>query len=213
MRGIETIIKKYLPRSLWGPLRKLKSALFVNVGVGHAWHPVSIPPAIKVSETSKCRDSLSPYCVGMGIDVGFGGDPISPSAIAMDLPNKYADYAGFPQHLAGNAGDLYWFQDGVLDWVYSSHVLEDFAKPEEIFAEWLRVVRVNGRVVLFLPDEQKYRAHCKKTAAIPNRHHHHADFSPGWLLERLNSVPGWALEHLREDVGVYSFEIVFRKTQ
>jgi len=45
-----------------------------------------------VSETSKCRDSLAPFCNGDGVDIGYGGDPIVPNAICMDLPDSYAKY-------------------------------------------------------------------------------------------------------------------------
>ena len=58
--------------------------------------------------------------------MGFGGDPIVPNAICMDLPKKYAHYEGHPQHLHGSADNLNWFKDNSLDWVYSSHVFEDF---------------------------------------------------------------------------------------
>jgi len=39
------------------------------------------------SETSKCRSRLARYCVGAGIDIGAGGDPIVPTAVIVDLHN------------------------------------------------------------------------------------------------------------------------------
>ena len=42
------------------------------------------------SETSKCRPRLAKFCVGYGIDIGPGGDPIVPAAIRVDLPNPYS---------------------------------------------------------------------------------------------------------------------------
>ena len=35
------------------------------------------------SETSAVRDLLAPYCAGDGLDLGYGGDPIVPHAIAL----------------------------------------------------------------------------------------------------------------------------------
>ena len=36
-------------------------------------------------ETASCRPSLSKWCIGMGLDIGFGGtDPIVPTAICID---------------------------------------------------------------------------------------------------------------------------------
>ena len=102
----------------------------------------------KISETSKCRQSLSRFCVGDGLDVGYGGDPIVPHAICMDLPEAYARYENHVQHLHGDATDLRWFRDGTLDFIYSSHVLEDFENTEPVLTEWLRVIRSGGHLVL-----------------------------------------------------------------
>ena len=41
------------------------------------------------SETSRCRERLRHFCCGYGIDVGYGGDTIIPSAITVDLPTPY----------------------------------------------------------------------------------------------------------------------------
>lgn len=91
------------------------------------------------SETSKCRARLAPFCVGTGIDVGPGGDPITETAIRVDLPNPYS-HAGFlPPQFTGDTGGLPWFRDETLDYVYSSHLLEDFEDPKPILVEWLRV--------------------------------------------------------------------------
>src|SRR5215475_12871263 len=100
------------------------------------------------SETSAAADILAPYCEGMGLDLGFGGLPIKDSAITVDLKPPY-DWLKSPQHLTGDARRLYWFQDGVLDYVYSSHLLEDFPPRDTlgIVREWLRVLKVEGRLI------------------------------------------------------------------
>jgi predicted SAM-dependent methyltransferase len=167
-------------------------------------------PPPKVSETSKCRASLAPYCVGDGLDIGYGGDPIVPTAICMDLPDRYAAYADHPQHLAGDAADLRWFRDGSLDYVYSSHVLEDFEDTGPVLREWLRVLRPGGHLVLYLPDEQTYRAHCARQGKPPNPHHVHADFGPSRMRELIADLDVEVV-HERFPVGIYSFELVLRK--
>lgn len=164
----------------------------------------------RVSETSKCRASLAPFCVGNGVDVGYGGDPIVPHAISMDLPSPYAAYARHPQHLHGDARQLRWFADGSLDFVYSSHVLEDFDDTAAVLDEWLRVLVPGGHLVLFLPDEPTYRAHCQRRGQPPNPHHIHDDFGPD-TLRRLAAERPVEVCHFRFPVGVYSFEMVLRK--
>ena len=73
------------------------------------------------SETSKCRSSLARFCKGNGLDVGYGGDPIVPTAICLDLYTPYAHYHTHPQHLHGDASNLHWFTDECLDYIYSTH--------------------------------------------------------------------------------------------
>ncbi|MFT5882554.1 MAG: SAM-dependent methyltransferase [Crocinitomicaceae bacterium] len=166
-----------------------------------------------VSETSKVRHRLAQYCVGDGIDVGYGGDPVLETAIAMDLPLKYAAYASKPQHLHGDAANLLWFREGVLDYVYSSHVLEDFEDTEAVLREWIRVLRVGGRVVLFLPDESAYRAYCQSQGKPPNAHHVHDDFGAQYLKQVFQRIGGVQVVHEDFPVGIYSFEMVIEKNR
>lgn len=167
-------------------------------------------PTTTISETSKCRATLARFCEGDGVDIGFGGDPIVPSAIAMDLPERYASYKKNPQHLHGDAADLRWFRDESLDYVFSSHVLEDFEDTGAVVREWLRVLRPGGRLVLFLPDEQTYRAHCRRNGKKPNEHHVHDNFGLHHVKSCLPA--GVEIEYERFPVGIYSFELVVRKT-
>ena len=86
-------------------------------------------PAVSyASETSKCRARLSPFCLGYGLDLGFGGDPINTAAIRVDTPKPYAYTGDAPVQLGGDARVLHWFRDGVRDYIYSSHLLEDFSE-------------------------------------------------------------------------------------
>lgn len=163
------------------------------------------------SETSKCRESLARYCEGDGMDIGFGGDPIVPHAICMDLPIPYARYKRHVQHLHGSADDLRWFRDESLDWVFSSHVLEDFGETGKVLEEWLRVVRRGGHVALYLPDEQTYRAHCRSQGKPPNAHHIHTHFGLAFVKQALAHRSDIEFVHERFPVGIYSFELVLRK--
>src|SRR4030081_512897 len=78
------------------------------------------------SETSKCRPRLASYCQGYGLDIGPGGDPITNHAIRVDLELPYSSVGQHPVQLGGDASELIWFRDKIFDFVYSSHVLEDF---------------------------------------------------------------------------------------
>jgi predicted SAM-dependent methyltransferase len=170
-----------------------------------------LPCIKKVSETSKCRVSLAPFCTGDGVDVGFGGDPIVPNAICMDMPEAYAKYVEHVQHLHGDAQNLHWFRDECLDFLYSSHVLEDFTDTRVVLDEWLRVLKPNGNLVLYLPDEQAYRTHCRNHGKEPNVHHTHEHFSLSYVKKCLAHRKDIEVIHERFLVGIYSFELVVKK--
>ncbi|OGV69567.1 MAG: hypothetical protein A2283_02055 [Lentisphaerae bacterium RIFOXYA12_FULL_48_11] len=163
------------------------------------------------SETAKVRQALKHFCIGNGPDVGFGGDPITDTAICIDLPNRYAAYQNAPQHLQGDAQSLPWFKDKSMDYVYSSHVLEDFENTRTVLDEWIRVLRVGGSLVLFLPDEQAYRNHCKSQNKPPNVHHVHLDFSLDLVKSILLKRGDMEIIHEKSPSHIYSFELIARR--
>jgi len=163
------------------------------------------------SETSRCRSNLAKYCMGDGLDLGYGGEAINETAICVDMPRKYCNYLDQPQHLHGDARNLHWFKDDVFDYVYSSHLLEDFDDTESVLKEWVRVVKPGGKIILFLPDEQTYRKHCEKTNQPPNCMHKHDDFSLEYMERIILKIGGLEIEYKKYPVAKYSFELVFRK--
>lgn len=167
------------------------------------------------SETSKARPRLSKFCQGNGLDLGYGGDPIVPSAITVDLPIAYTKVGGYPQNLAGDARKLYWFRDNVLDYVYASHLLEDFpaAETPRVLREWLRVIKVGGVLVLYGPDQQAYLARCRRLGRTPNAAHKNEKFGLEYLKKVLEQdFPGrYSILHEIGLVDEYCFDLVVRK--
>ena len=163
------------------------------------------------SETSKCRLRLIKFCRGAGLDLGYGGDPITPCSINVDLPQPYTKLGTGPKHLSGNATDLYWFRDNVLDFVYSSHLLEDFENTREVLTEWFRVIRPGGNLVLFCPDQQKYLKHCENHGQPPNYSHKIAEFSLNYVKRIIEDMGIADIIHETELINIYSWELVARK--
>jgi predicted SAM-dependent methyltransferase len=167
------------------------------------------------SETAKHRARLAPFCEGFGVDIGFGGDPIIPTAIRMDLESPYAAAGDQGVQLGGDCRNLIWFKDDILDFAYSSHVLEDFdiIQTEHIMREWTRVLKVGGKLVLLQPDQQRYLAYCRENNHPPNPHHSIDHFSLAYVTEiaaRLGNLEAVASAN---DLDEYSFFVVFKKTK
>jgi len=172
-----------------------------------------------MSETSSCRSRLSEYCVGYnGLDVGYGGDPIIPSAICIDRAEddgRRSHVGQHPTHLVGDATKLSWFKSNSLDWVYSSHVLEDFDDTAAVLEEWLRVIKPGGNLILFLPDQAVYAAHCKTHGTLPNLAHKHADFGLSYMKAQMKKI-GYVDDDIVHALwpvpgNDYSFDLVIRK--
>jgi predicted SAM-dependent methyltransferase len=169
------------------------------------------PPRHYPSETSKARSRLAPYCTGYGVDLGFGGDAISEHAIRVDLPRPYTYVGSQSVQLGGDARDLYWFCNGVLDFVYSSHLLEDYEDTEGALREWLRVLKPGGRLIILCPDEQRFREHCRTTGQPYNPYHKQEHFSLEHVKTVLRRLGQDRFIHENPVVDIYAWELVCEK--
>ena len=174
-----------------------------------------IMKSVHQSETSKHRARLAPYCEGYGIDIGYGGDPITPDAIRMDLKYPYGATGNLGVQLGGDCKNLVWFKDETLDYAYSSHVLEDFdvTQTEHVMREWARILKVGGRLVLLQPDQPRYIAYCRKHNEPPNAHHSIDHFSLKYVIEVANRIGNLEVVASEDHLDEYSFFVVFAKTK
>ncbi len=94
----------------------------------------------------------SHYFVGHGLDVGGAPDPLSAfqpffplmtGCDTWDLPHSDG------QFLASVADETY-------DFLHSSHCLEHLVDPVVSLANWLRVLKPGGHMVVTVPDEDMY---------------------------------------------------------
>jgi SAM-dependent methyltransferase len=130
-----------------------------------------------ISETGKYRHLTAHYCVGCGVDVASQGDPVVPWAINFELPE--AEFAYYnsnhkprgPIQLSGHADKLP-FNDSSLDFVYSSHLLEDFTDWTPVLREWVRVLKPGGHLVILIPDRERWLAALER-GQNPNDFHRH----------------------------------------
>jgi len=85
---------------------------------------------------------------GLGVDIGCGTNRLSKRIMTIDT----FDYGSEPDMLCD--GRKLPFSSNKLDFIFSSHCLEDFPPKEilNVFNEWLRCIKINGYLVLLLPD-------------------------------------------------------------
>jgi len=162
-------------------------------------------------ESNKVSEKFKTYLKGMGLEIGFGGYAINKNSINMDLPQAYAYTGNDIQHLAGDCRNLYWFQNNVLDYIVSSHTLEDFLNTESILQEWQRIVKINGYIALYLPNQIAYVKSCEKRGSLPNVAHKINNFSLEYLIDITNKMGNLKLVHSTGIINEYSFEAVFKK--
>lgn len=135
------------------------------------------------SETSKWRHLITPYIRGNVVELASGGDPVVPYALQVELsPESYATYNS-NQPLRG---PVQWrddkaifnlpFKNGVVDTLFSSHLLEDFADWEPLLKEWVRVLkRPGGRLIICVPDKKRW-SQAVANGQPPNCSHRHESY-------------------------------------
>lgn len=176
--------------------------------------PLALPP--QTSETSQHRALLAPFCVGSGLDIGHGGDPITDTAIRFDLPTPYTAVGPrLPSHLTGDCRHLP-FRPNTLDFIYSSHLVEDFTYKDlaSVLAEWLECLKSGGHLIILAPDQQKFLAHCARTGQGTNDAHKESNFSFDTFYNVLVSLQSFVPTTLvvgYKDLPPYSWAGVWKK--
>jgi SAM-dependent methyltransferase len=171
-----------------------------------------ITPENNKGETSTCRHSLARWCVGSGVDIGFGGHaPIVDTALTSDQYPAPWFGSGWPNQLCLDAFCRLPFSDNSLDYIYSSHCLEDAIDTAGVLSDWCRVLRPGGVLVLFLPDQKTYEADCAKKGTEPNPDHKHWNFGMEYTISCLPNTVKVIHKAFPLDYNPYSFELVAMK--
>jgi ADP-heptose:LPS heptosyltransferase/predicted SAM-dependent methyltransferase len=136
------------------------------------------------NESGKIKWEIVPWTRGRGLDLGCGIQKTFPHFIGVDNRKDQAlfGHAINPDIVVQSAAELPMFASGSMDFVFSSHLLEHFPleKPDptrwanpiaremakrsmleehtasEALREWMRVLKRDGYLVLYVPDEEQY---------------------------------------------------------
>ncbi len=184
-----------------------------------------LPPdviATAYSETAKYRHLTAKYCYmaddipGCGVDVASQGDRVVPWAVSLDLPiEEYNPYNSSqppkgPIHIRGHAEHLP-FESDSLNFVYSSHLMEDFLDWEPVMREWQRVLIKGGNLIILIPEKVGWEA-AMTAGQMANPFHRHE----GTLGEMSAMAVKIGMEVIEERMtnqfpGDYTIMGVFRK--
>lgn len=155
-------------------------------------------------ESKKIVWEAAPYLSGKGLDIGCGTFKVLPQALGVD--NDMTSVRNIAVH---DATDLSLFATQQFDWVYSSHLLEHLVDPQKALAEWWRVLKVKGRLVLYLPHEDLYPRVGEEGANPDHKHNLNEKLVVGWM----EAIGYWDLKEcqVRDQDDEYSFFLVFEK--
>lgn len=163
-------------------------------------------------EASKVKYEIVQYTRGKGIDLGCGPHKAFPHFIGVDSckDTELFNIEMKPDVVCEDASKLDFIEDGDLDFVFSSHLLEHIQDTGAALAEWWSKIKVGGHLVLYLPDASLY-PNIGTDGANPDHKH---DFDQGAIMRAmLDMADGWDLivDELRGERMEYSFLQVYCK--
>jgi hypothetical protein len=168
---------------------------------------------VPVTESEKVLGRIKHLLEGKSVvDLGCGNLPIVKWAVGVDDTSEskhtkpgtvIAKIDPESRELSGLAG---------AEVVFSSHAIEHLKAPLlETLRYWLGLVRQGGRLILYLPDERRYKFDQKNpTSRNPGHWHYLTPETFRWYVEQLPVD----IEVLEEDPQIfdhYSFLVIARK--
>lgn len=160
-------------------------------------------------EAAKIRWELVEYTNGRGLDLGCGQFKAFPHFIGVDNGHHWG-MKGVDVHV-DSCDDLSIFGSESMDFVFSSHLLEHIQDTKKALKEWYRVLKVGGRLCLYLPHKELY-PNVGQEGANPDHKH---DFMPEDIESVMKELGGWDLarNETRSEGREYSFFQVYIKRE
>ncbi len=162
-------------------------------------------PEVKVNNAKiEFERYLKKWCIKdnrylNGVDVGCGTSRIDPMIPSIDNQPNYM-YA-HNQYL-WDCKDLELFNDNKLDFIFSSHCLEDFADIPTVFENWWKKLKADGLMLLLLPDMEGGRYN--KVEDVGGNPSHKTNAGKSFMHTML--------EGLKEQSRIKDYEIVQEDT-
>lgn len=164
-------------------------------------------------EAQKIAHLVVPYTRGKGIDVGSGPHRLFKHWMTVDSGKDFNGQKVADFHMDG--GGSLPFGDHSLDFVFSSHFLEHVVDYKAALAEWWRMVKPGGFLVLYLPHADLY-PRCGQPGSNPDHKHDFVPFDIHVAMEDIvddHDAHGgdWREVETRDGGDEYSFLMVLEK--
>jgi len=166
-------------------------------------------------EAAKIAPLIVPYVQGRALDIGSGPGKAWPRMIGIDPDTDN----GKPiTDITADGTNLSLFADASCDAVFSSHFIEDVPRDRvpAVLAEWTRVIKPGGHLVLYVPSANLYPLVGEEHANTDHQWNIYPGDLEGILRENMHvgEPHGWdlILSEERSQREEYSILIVARKT-
>lgn len=164
-------------------------------------------------EAGKVKYEIVEYTRGKGIDLGCGPKKTYPHFIGVDSC-KDTELFGIqmkPDVVCEDASNLDFIDDGSLDFIFSSHLLEHIEDTAAALSNWWSKIKVGGHLVLYLPHRDLY----PRIGTFGSNPDHKHDFHPDDIIAVLQDMGGAGFDivvnETRDQGTEYSFLQVFQK--
>ena len=165
------------------------------------------------NESGKIKWELVKWTRGQGLDVGCGNYKPFGHFIGLDSGKdiQLFGHSFRPDLWISDAAKLDLFSSECMDFVFSSHLLEHI-EPENVvktLKEWFRVLKLDGYMILYLPEETLY----PRVGEKHSNPDHKWNVSRASLLAYMEKAGCWDLVdyQLRDGGTEYSLFAVFQK--
>lgn len=106
-------------------------------------------PAIFAVESGAILQFATP---GVHLDIGCGLRKITANAIGVDVDAGSGPFLAGSVNVVTTADNLYPFRDESVAFISCIHSFEHYDEPQNVLREWLRVLKVGGRIGIVVPD-------------------------------------------------------------
>lgn len=158
-----------------------------------------------MNEAAKIRDRIMSYLTAKTVvDLGCGNEKVVPWAVGVDDYREQGDRTTGADVVC--ALEVFCPVEK-FDVVFSSHALEHLSWPlGETLARWVAMAKLNGHLILYLPDERHYvYDHQYRRVRNPAHKHYLVPEVVLWHLEQLPVV----VEVMEPDLGPDRYSCLF----